>query len=222
MSQNKKIFLVILLTAVISSCLTYFIASPTPQVSIAPMQQALQVNEKKAQAISQTYTSEMTQLKKQNDSLLKVVQTHRAALMLSDQKVFQLEDKVSQLADKVKKEPDTAKGKVSDLDTLGTEASVLVSQEVKRDSLCEGEVADLNALVKEKDSALSDCQNSYISMRQVADSYMQQQQNAILQIKGLNKQLKRKAVQSRLLSAGLLILTGVAATLYLSHSSQQP
>jgi DNA polymerase II small subunit/DNA polymerase delta subunit B len=217
MSQNKKFFLVILLTAVISSCLTYFIASPTPQANINPMQQALQVNEKKAQAISQNYTLEMSQLKKQNDSLLKVVQSRRAALMLSDQKVFQLEDKVRELANKVQAEPDTTKEKVSDLDSLGIEASVLVSQEAERDSLCEGEVSDLNALVKEKDSALEDCQNSYISMRQVADSSLQQQQNAILQIKGLNKQLKKKAVQSRLLSAGILIITGVAATLYLSH-----
>ena len=220
MSQNKKIFLVILLTAVISSCLTYFIASPAPQVNIVPMQQALQVNEKKAQAISQNYTLEMAQLKKQNDSLLKVVQSHRAALMLSDQKVFQLEDKVSALASKAKKEPDTLKRKVSDLDSLGIEASVLVSQEAERDSLCEGEVSDLNALVGEKDSALADCQSTYISMKQVADSSLQQQQNALTEIKGLNKQLKRKAVQSRLLSAGLLILTGVAATLYLSHQPQ--
>jgi len=217
MSDNKKLFFVVLLTAAISSCITFFAFSPTPQVNITPMQQVLKSEQKQVQVVNTNYMQDMKKLKQQNDSLLHVVKVHKAALMVSDQKVFQLEDKVSELANKVKKEPDTAKGKVSDLDTLGNEASVLVLQEANRDSLCEGEVSDLNALVKEKDSALSNCQSSFISMRQVADSSLQQQQNSILEIQGLNKQLKRRAVQSRLLSAGILLLTGVAATLYLSH-----
>lgn len=217
MSQNKKFLLTILITAALSSFLTYFMVSPAPQVNIAPIEQALQNEQKKAQKIDAKYALDMKTLEHKNDSLTKALQYRRAALMLSDQKVLQLEDKVTSLAHKVQAEPDTAKRKVYDLDTLGTEASVLVVHEAQRDSLCEGEVEDLTLLNREKDSALSDCQSSYINMRQVADSSLQRQQNAILQIKGLNKQLKHKVFQNRILSAGLLILAGTATTLYLTR-----
>ncbi|MDE2026804.1 MAG: hypothetical protein KGJ07_10055 [Patescibacteria group bacterium] len=217
MNGTKKTLIIILLTAALASFLTYEFISPTPQVSLAPLQQQLKNDQGRIDAINKGYTLDMKKLQKKNDSLMQVVSFNKASLKLSDQKVSQLERKVSRLADTLNKEPDTLKSKIALGDSLGKDAIVLISQEAQRDSLCEKQVSDLSLAVNEKDSALADCQGSYISMKQAADTALQQQQGMILQIKGLNKQLKRKTAQSRLLSAGFLILTGIAATLYLSH-----
>ncbi len=217
MNGTKKIFIVILLTAALASFLTYQFISPAPQVSLAPLQQQLKNDQGRIDAINKVYTLDMKKLQKKNDSLLQVVQLNKASLTLSDHRVAQLENKVSRLADTIRKEPDTAKQKIAQADSLSNEAPILIAQEAQRDSLCEKQVSDLSLVVNEKDSALDDCRGSYISMKQAADTALQQQQGMLLQIKGLNKQLKRKTAQSRFLSAGFLILTGIAATLYLSH-----
>ncbi len=217
MNGTKKTLIIILLTAALASFLTYEFISPTPQVSLVPLQQQLKNDQGRIDAINKGYTLDMKKLQKKNDSLMQVVSSNKASLRLSDQKVSQLERKVSRLADTLNKEPDTVKSKIALGDSLGKDAIVLISQEAQRDSLCEKQVSDLSLVVNEKDSALTDCQDSYMSMKQAADTALQQQQGMILQIKGLNKQLKRKTAQSRFLSAGFLILTGIAATLYLSH-----
>ena len=217
MNGTKKIFVVILLMAALASFLTYQFISPAPQVSLAPLQQQLKNDQGRIDAINKVYTLDMKKLQKKNDSLLQVVQLNKASLTLSDHRVAQLENKVSRLADTIRKEPDTAKQKIAQADSLSNEAPILIAQEAQRDSLCEKQVSDLSLVVNEKDSALADCRESYISMKQAADTALQQQQGMLLQIKGLNKQLKRKTAQSRFLSAGFLILTGIAATLYLSH-----
>lgn len=181
------------------------------------MQQALQDNEQKAQEINTKYVQNINRLQKKNDSLLVVIKSHKVSLMLSNQKVLQLEDKVNRLAGRVVKESDTSKQKIAESDSLGTAASVLIAQEVNRDSLCEGEVGALTVLVQQKDTAIGNCEEGYAGMKQVADSALQQEQNALTQLKQLDKKLKRRTAQSRLLSGALLILTGVSATLFLSH-----
>ena len=217
MTQTKKTVFIIVLTAALASLLTYEFITPAPQVSLAPLQQQVKSDQQHIETINKTYTLDMKKLQQKNDSLLQVVSLNKASLMLSDQKVTQLQSKVQSLAATLAKEPDTAKGKVLLGDTLGKDAVVLITQENQRDSLCENEVSALTAVVNEKDSALSDCQASYFSMKQAADTAVQQQQDMMLQIKGLDKALKRKTLNSRLLSTGMLILAGVSATLILER-----
>lgn len=220
MTQTKKTFLIIVLTAALSSLITFQFINPAPQVSLAPLQQQLKNDQGRIVSINKAYTLDMNKLQKKNDSLEHVIELNKVSLTLSDKQVAQLENKVARLADTIKKEPDTTKGKVLLGDTLGKDAVVLIAHEAQRDSLCEGEVSALTSVISEKDSALSDCQGSYFSMKQEADTALQQQQNMMLQIKGLNKALKRKTVNSRLLSTGILILAGVSATLFLERSKQ--
>ncbi len=217
MTQTKKTILIIVLTAALSSLITFQFINPAPQVSIAPLQQQVKNDKQHIESINKSYTLDMNKLQQKNDSLERVVQINKVSLTLSGQKVAQLQNKVKSLAATLAQEPDTAKGKVLLGDTLGKDAVVLITQETQRDSLCEKQVSDLTTIVNEKDSALTDCQGSYFSMKQAADTALQQQQNMMLQIKGLNKALKRKTAGNRLLSTGLLILAGVSATLILER-----
>lgn len=220
MSQTTKTFFIILLTAALACFVTYEFMNPAPQVSIAPLEQQVKTEQSRLEAINKLYALDVKKLQLKNDSLMKVVKSDKVILTESDLKVSKLESKVSKLADTIRKEPDTVKSKIALSDSLSKDVAVLVVQERSRDSLCEEEVSTLSALVNTKDSALSDCRDSYVNLRQVADTALQQQQAMIVQIEGLNKELKRKTAQSRLLSAAILVLTGVSATLFLvQHKS---
>jgi ribosome-binding protein aMBF1 (putative translation factor) len=216
MNPTKKTFFIMLFTAVFASLFTYFVVVPAAKVDTSPMKQGVKTEQKQVQSIDQNYTENLNTLKKKNDSLLAVINTYKAAYMISNQKVLALENRVTDITTTVNKEPDTSKQKIKDCDTLGKIATILIVQEDKRDSLCENEVNELTTLVQNKDSAISVCTKSYLNMRQVADTSMKQQQFEIGQITKLNHKLKWKRAESKILSAGLLIISGVAATLYIS------
>jgi hypothetical protein len=216
MNPTKKTFLIMLITAIFSSLFTYFIVVPGSKAETAPMKQVVKTEQKQVQAIDQSYTLNMAALKNQNDSLLALVNTYKAAYMVSNQKVLALQSGVSTLAVRIRKEPDTAR-KIKECDTLGRIAAVLITQEDQRDSLCENQVSELNTLVQNRDSAISVCGKSYINMKQVADSSIRQQQFEIGQITTLTRKLKWKKAESKITSAGIFILSGISATLYFSQ-----
>jgi hypothetical protein len=156
MNQSKKTLLITLVTAIFSSLFTYLIVAPMRNVDTSPMKNAIVMEQKQVETINQTYVHDLNKLKKENDSLLALVNTHKEEYEVSSQKVLQLQGKVNKLLSKVKNEADTSKQKMKEYDTLGNETSELIVQENQRDSLCNSEVNDLTTLVRNKDSALSD------------------------------------------------------------------
>ena len=209
-----------IITALLTCILTVFFTSPAPTAAIAPLQQALANNQQKLQAINSTYAIQMKSLQKKNDSLLLVINQGNASLAITDLKVGQLQMKVKRLVNTIKSQPDTARQKISECDSLGANATILMAQEGQRDTLCNDEIKNLTLVLAEKDSALTDCENSFSGIKQVADSSLNEQLNMVIQIKGLNKQLKRKVFFSRVLSVGCLILTSVSATLILMQQKR--
>jgi hypothetical protein len=220
MNDTKKTVLLMLITALLTCIVTVFFTSPPPQASIVPLQQQLAYNQQKLQAINSTYTIQMKSLQKKNDSLMLVINQGNTTLANTDLKIGQLQKRVTHLINTIQSQPDTTKQKISECDSLGANAAILIAQEGQRDTLCNDEIKNLTLVLAEKDSALTDCENGFSGIRQVADSSLNEQLNMVIQIKGLNKQLKRKVFFSRVLSVGCLILTSVSATLILMQQKR--
>lgn len=217
MTPFKKSLALVLITALISGLLTYYFFDPVPQASITQAQQVIKTVKNQEQAIDKSYTLAFVKLQKENDSLKKAVDFHKTALLHADETVSVLESRVSQLADKVKTEPDTVKIKVSDCDSLSKGAVELVKQEDIKDSLCHETIDALTTQVAEKDTAIDKCNESYHSIKLTLDTSIQQQQYLTDQLNVLNKHIKRKTFESRFLSVTVLLLSGIAGTLYLEH-----
>lgn len=215
MTPFKKSLILVLLTALISALTTYYFFEPTPQASITQAQQAIKTVKKQEQAIDKSYTLAFVKLQKENDSLKKLVDFHKAALSVADEKVSVLESKVSQLADKVSTEPDTLKTKIPDCDSLSKETVALIKQEDKKDSLCNTTINELTTEVSGKDSVINVCNESYRNIKLTLDTSIQQQQYLTNQLNALNKRIKRKTFESRFLSVTVILLSGIAGTLYL-------
>jgi chromosome segregation ATPase len=217
MTPFKKSLILVLLTALLSALTTYYFFEPTPQASITQAQQAIKTVKKQEQAIDKSYTLAFAKLQKENDSLKKLADFHKAALYVADEKVSVLESRVSQLANKVNTEPDTIKAKIPDCDSLSKATVALIKQEDKKDSLCSTTIEELTTEVSGKDSVINVCNESYRNIKLTLDTSIQQQQYLTDQLNILNKHIKRKTFESRFLSVTVILLSGIAGTLYLEH-----
>ncbi len=217
MTPFKKSLVLVLLTALLSALITYYFFEPTPQARITQAQQVIKTVKQQEQKIDKSYTLAFVKLQKENDSLKKLVDFHKAALSVADEKVTVLESKVSQLANKVTTEPDTIKTKIPDCDSLSRETVALIKQEDKKDSLCNTTIEELTTEVSGKDSVISVCNESYRNIKLTLDTSIQQQQYLTDQLNILNKHIKRKTFESRFLSVTVILLSGIAGTLYLEH-----
>jgi len=214
----KKTFLIILATILITSLFTYYCFDTPPALDITMAQRQVKTIKQQEQSINKSYVTENQKLQKENDSLKTVIEVHKVALANADKKLVLLESKVSTVADKIQAEPDTVKIKISDCDSLSRETSALIQQEDAKDSLCQETISELTAQVVEKDTAVNDCQQNYQAIKLTLDNSLQQQQTLGDELKVLNKQVKRRAFQSKLLSLGVMILTGITATLLLERN----
>lgn len=217
MTPFKQSLLLVLITAIVTALTMHFFFEPAPQADITQAKQAVKTIKQKEQTIDKSYALAFEKLQKENDSLKKVVDFHKTALLHADEKVSVLESRVNQLATKVNTEPDTVKIKVSDCDSLGKETIALIHQEDIKDSLCHETVDALTMQVVEKDTAINKCQGLYQSMKLALDSSLVQQQNLTNELNAMNKHIRRKTFQSRVLSVSALLLTGIAGTLYLEQ-----
>jgi chromosome segregation ATPase len=217
MTQMKKTLLIILATVLITSVCSYYFFDNPPVADIPTAQQQVKTVKQQEQNIDKSYTIAMQKLQKENDSLKKVIAYHKAALATADEKVTVLENKVSSVASKIQSEPDTIKIKISDCDSLSREATALIQEEASKDSLCQETISELTSQVVEKDTEVNECQQSFQSLKLTLDNSIQQQQLLQDELKALNKQVKRKTFQSKLLSAGVMVLTGITAALLLDR-----
>ena len=217
MTQTKKTLLIILATILITSGCSYYFFDNPPVADITVAQQQVKSVKQQEQSIDRSYTIAFQKLQKENDSLKKVIAFHKAALVTADEKVQVLQNKVSEVANKVQAEPDTVKIKITDCDSLSREATALIQQETEKDSLCQETINELTSQVVEKDTEVSDCQQSFQSIKMTLDNSIQQQQTLEDELKALNKQVRKKTFQSKLLSAGVMVLTGITAALLLER-----
>lgn len=107
--------------------------------------------------------------------------------------------------------------KLAQCDSLGETVQDLIVSSNARDSLYEELAISLEAQVNNKDSVISTQQEQYTCLKLSFDKSLAQQDVLSVQNLSLEKQLKTHKIKNKLLSAGVFILSGIAAYSLLHH-----
>lgn len=104
---------------------------------------------------------------------------------------------------------------VSNCDTLKERITEFIAETNIKDSLCNAEITDLKTVILNQDSAMVVCQSSFTMLKQVTDSSFALQTRLTDELNRANKQLRKERRKSKLLTAGIMILSGTTTFLLL-------
>jgi hypothetical protein len=102
-------------------------------------------------------------------------------------------------------------------DTLQTRVNELLETATIKDSLYENVTANLEVQLSNKDSTIAVRDDAYQALKISLDQSLLQQKIVIDQNKNFQQLIKRQKTKSKLVSAGLLVLSGVAANYLIHH-----
>ncbi len=100
-------------------------------------------------------------------------------------------------------------------DTLKQEVLVLNGMMNNADSLCSESINSLNQSIAIRDTQLTFCNRNYQSLFDLQKENRIREQQLTDELKVAYKQNKRKRFESKMLSAGLMIMTGITTTLFI-------
>jgi len=100
-------------------------------------------------------------------------------------------------------------------DTLKQEVLVLNGLTNNVDSLCTESINSLNQSIAIRDTQLTFCNRNYQSLFDLQKENRIREQQLTDELKVAYKQNKRKRFESKMLSAGLMIMTGITTTLFI-------
>ncbi|MBL7921681.1 MAG: hypothetical protein JNJ40_15310 [Bacteroidia bacterium] len=104
-------------------------------------------------------------------------------------------------------------------DTLRKEVVVLNELSNEQDSLCSLNVSSLNQAVAIRDSQIVMCNRTYQSMYDLQKENQQRQMQLADDLKTALKANRKKRFENKMLTCGLMIMTGITTTLFIK--SQQ-
>lgn len=104
---------------------------------------------------------------------------------------------------------------ISNCDTLKEQITEFIAETNIKDSLCNTEITDLKMVIQNQDSAMVVCQSSFTMLKQVTDSSFALQTRLTDELNRANKQLRKERRKSKLLTAGIMILSGTTTFLLL-------
>ncbi len=217
MTQFKKTLSIVMLTVLLTCFCTLYLFQPASHTNTLQSKQTIKTEKAQEQNIEKKYTLAIEKLQKQNDSLQALVNQHKSELAQADKKTSELESQVSLLASKVQSEPDTVKQKVNDCDSLAKKTASLIQHYDTAQSLCDETINELTRQVAVKDSADSICHDSFLQMKLQLDTSIARQQALTQNIQSLNRKISHRVIQNKLLSVGVMLLSGVATTFYIEQ-----
>lgn len=104
-------------------------------------------------------------------------------------------------------------------DTLRKEVVVLNELSNEQDSLCSLNISSLNQAVAIRDSQIVMCNRTYQSMYDLQKENQQRQMQLAEDLKTALKANRKKRFENKMLTCGLMIMTGITTTLFIK--SQQ-
>ena len=211
----KKIAIIISIFVLIAGFCSYtlFFSSSSekpPEGKIIPVKTL----EKQVSDIESSYLAQIRVLSRQNDSLKRVIGVNRKELMLQKQKLLSTETVVTRIVVKTKEVRDTVL-KIVYCDSLQTEVDSLISEVNCRDSLWEQHAEGLRKEIQNRDSAVAVSQKSFEDLKSATENSFAQQKELQDRLSGAEHKLKRRTIQSKILAAGFMIISGFAATTFL-------
>lgn len=158
------------------------------------------------------YAHSMWLMERSNDSLCKIAETHQLLLSQSQKHVATLENRTLSLWRKFKTSHNAIE-KLNTCDSLQNETLDLITQQAEKDSLYQASINDLNCLVENKDAELLLCQSSHNELSQNISDRLTSEKQVQEELKKCEKEIARKSTAQKILTAGLLILSGITAAL---------
>jgi|GEM_PF-4709732 hypothetical protein len=210
----KRSAIIISILALIAGFCTYTLLSSSgekpPDGKIIPVKTL----EKQVSDIESNYLNQIRTLSRQNDSLKRVIASSRKELMIQKQQILSREAVVTRIIVQTKEVRDTVL-KIVYCDSLQTQVDSLISEVNCRDSLWEQQTEQLKKEVQNRDSTVALCQKSFLELKSATEDSFTQQKELQDRLGGVERKLKRRTIQSKVLAAGFMIVSGIAATTFL-------
>jgi hypothetical protein len=201
----------ILIAVIVATC--NVMDSPTVP-SIAPNTTTIIQSELKK--VESRYQQRIQSLKEENKKLSLQVEQDKIELQKVRQKTSVMSNKVRQLSEKVKIAPDTS-SKLFYCDSLREQVQLLLDESIIKDELCDQSIKDLTELAMVKDSIITTTNTKCEELQDLLKHSLNEQEQLTEQVNALHKKLKKKDRRQKLLSVGVLILSGVSSALLLSN-----
>jgi hypothetical protein len=162
------------------------------------------------------FQNKVDSLMQSNSTLVHKVGNTKSELQKAKQDNKVLLELVDTLIAHANSTTDTAV-KIAECDSLSSTVQDLINSTNTRDSLYEDLTTALQAQVNNKDSVISTQVEQYNCIKLSFDKSLAQQDFLLGQNLMLDKQLKKFKIKNKLLSAGVFILSGIAAYQLLHH-----
>ena len=172
--------------------------------------------EKQIEKTEEKYQLQIDSLNATSIALNKQLKTTTQTLTVIKKKNLVLQTQVYDLIDRGQDNTDSLQI-INDCDSLKTKVVALIQSGNEKDSLYEDVNVNLDAQLKNKDSAIQVKDTEYQTLKTSLKESLSQQQILFDQNKGYQKQFKRQKVKRKLLSAALLILSGAAVNYLIHH-----
>lgn len=170
--------------------------------------------EVKLNTLDTTMLAGEVHLLKENDSLKKRLQLANNLLTIHKSLLSSEQSKVIQLANRIKHDTIFQTDSVltgslyAELADLNANTDSIIKNYEQKDSLME-------KMVAVRDSQILICNQSYNEVKELIREQEQREQQLTEDLNTALKQLKQKKFQNKLLAAGMLFVSGIAATLYI-------
>ena len=174
------------------------------------------VIEKHVAEAEQKFQQKIDSLNATSNQLNMQLTSTKKTLTAAKNKNLILQTQVYDLIDKPNTNTDTSNTD-SNCDSLEIKVVELIHSNNEKDNLYEDINANMEAQVKNKDSTIQVKDVQYQTLKSSFTESIAQQQSLYDQNKSYQKQFKRQKVKSKLLTAALLILSGVAANYLIHH-----
>lgn len=216
--MSKTAIIVTILFSIISAISTYLLFDSMEGFKTDFQETKTSVKEMQSQvsSIENKYKTEIQYWVQKNNSLQQRIQKTETALSESKWKANSLQQKIQFLISEGDQLQDTAQI-ISNCDSLKEQVKEFIVESNLKDSLCDQEITDLKTLILNKDSVFAVCERGFFAMRNVIDFSLAQQTALADKLKLAEKQARKERRKTRVLSAGVCILSGITATLLLTR-----
>jgi hypothetical protein len=190
-------------------------------ISITP-----KVLKKQADTIQENYLKQIASLQDQNLELQQDLEITQGLLEQAKQVTKQKEINIKKIIEPkgyparelLEKEDDARQANASSpCDSLVTEVIGYIDQNHRKDSLYEDQLIQMDSVVTVKDNLIQASEKAYTNLNLLFDQSLTAQKNLSKENKLLQRQFKRQRFKSKLITAGLMILSATAANYLLHH-----
>jgi hypothetical protein len=161
------------------------------------------------------FSAQLKNLQQQNDYLQMQLKTTKQQYIFSKSNYHLLQNRLIGL---IKNKSTDTLQQLMDCDTLKQQTLYLLQQNNLKDRLCEQQTNELSAIVINRDMLIDADEKRSMELKLLLTNSMQAQDNLVQQNNSLSKTIRRKTAVNHLLSAGLLVVSGAAAILFLHQT----